>query len=820
MTTKTAAAIGDGQLQLPDSIWRPAIHKQQSKFDNLIWRPAGRERSAAAATGTRRGYTRHILLIAIIIGLTALWAAADYWTAEPASAPASYVGRQQCVDCHREQSDAWMGSHHDHAMELASDDSVRADFDNVQLTQHGVTTVMKRDGDRFLTVTEGPDGELTEYEVKYTFGWEPLQQYMAELEPAATDGTEIGKVQVLRWSWDTQQQKWFYLEPPDVAERLLPGDPLHWTGYGQNWNHMCAECHSTDLQKNYSLEDLAYHTTLSEINVSCEACHGPGSLHVKLAKASSLFWDRRHGKGLQTNLKAEKNLPQIHACAPCHARRQRCSGEFLHGDHFADHYSVQLLTPEMYYPDGQIRDEVYVYGSFMQSKMFEKDVRCTDCHNPHTAQVKFADNRLCTSCHQHPAAKYDSPAHHHHEVGSSGAACIECHMPATPYMDVDLRRDHRMGVPRPDISLRFQTPNACTGCHLQDAQLDHTVTDSLNYYADWLEAARQGNQKVADELARLDAWAAQATARWYPKSAEDLELRCVEAFYAAWQGEETAAQQIMELADDRRLSPMVRGSAVALLGDYRSPQAEQIATRSLRDRDPIVRAAGVEYFTFGDPADRLKLLKPLLADPIRQVRTATAQALVSIPEQAMLGEARQHFEDALAEHRAALVVDQDLAGTHLAQALLAEQQQRHAEAVGYYKDAIRVQPTVAGARSNLAVLLERMNQPERARRLREAELPLLERDAGLAPNNSALQYRLGLACYLAGRMDAAEEAVARARELDPDEPQIGLFLALFYERGQRFEEALQLTRELIRQHPDDPRFAELRQRLEQAVQAK
>ncbi len=407
----------------------------------------------------------------------------------------------------------WQGSDHDLAMDVATPETVLGDFNDATLEHFGIISRMYRDGDRFCVTTEGPDGQLAEFEVKYVFGVEPLQQYMVEFDrPHDMPEHEIARLQVLRLSWDTERQKWFYLSPPDVDERLLPNDPLHWTGVAQNWNHMCAECHSTNLQKNYDLATSTYHTTFSDMDVSCEACHGPGSVHVELASAKSPFWDRKLGYGL-AQLKSKSSEPQLHACAPCHSRRNPIAPGYRSGENYYDHYANALLEPETYYCDGQIRDEVYVFGSFIQSKMYREGIRCTDCHNPHTTKVKFSDNTLCTSCHTHEA-KYDTPAHHRHKAGSAGASCVECHMPETPYMDVDLRRDHSLRIPRPDLSVQLGTPNACTGCHLEPENVAPDKRAGLEYYADWLQA-RDGDNQVRDEIARVDRWAAEQVREWY-----------------------------------------------------------------------------------------------------------------------------------------------------------------------------------------------------------------------------------------------------------------------------------------------------------------
>ncbi|MCA9267944.1 MAG: hypothetical protein KDA41_05710, partial [Planctomycetales bacterium] len=425
---------------------------------------------------------------------------ADWWNAVPDYVEAKYVGRQSCLECHQAEAHAWHGSHHDLAMDIATDETVLGDFDDAELTTYGVTTRMfRRDGKHFMH-TEGPDGKAADFEVKYVFGVTPLQQYLAETErPADAKPNEIGRLQVLPATWDAVRNEWYHLDPPDVHERVLHDDRLHWTGVGQNWNRMCADCHSTNLQKNFDSAARQYHTTFSEIDVSCEACHGPGSVHVELATATSAFWDRKRGYGL-AKLKGADPRPQLDTCARCHVRRQRVvAPNYTPGEPFYDYFANEFIREGAYYADGQIRDEVYVYGSFIQSKMFHKGIRCTDCHDPHTTKVKYNDNRLCTSCHTHPAGKYDTPAHHHHNVNSSGASCVECHMPHTTYMEVDPRRDHSLRVPRPDLSVKFGTPNACTACHIDakklgpaaQAAVEHSHTrEPLADYASWLAAAR------------------------------------------------------------------------------------------------------------------------------------------------------------------------------------------------------------------------------------------------------------------------------------------------------------------------------------------
>jgi hypothetical protein len=493
---------------------------------------------------------------------------ADWWICLPDDVQATYVGRQSCIECHRQQYDDWQGSHHDLAMDLATPETVLGDFNDAEFEQFGIhSRLFRRDG-KYWVHTEGADGEMADFEVKWVFGVKPLQQYMVEFDrPPDMPAHEIARVQVLRICWDTERKEWFYLHPPDVRERLAPDDDLHWTGVAQRWNNMCADCHSTNLQKNFNVATNTYHTTFSEIDVSCEACHGPASIHVDLANRKSLFWDRKRGYGLVDLNSDAQTL--IESCAPCHSRRSHVYPDYLPGNKYCDHFNSELLLRTTYHADGQILDEVYEYASFIQSKMYHQGIRCTDCHDPHKAKLKHPDNALCTSCHQHPAGKYDSPSHHFHQPDSTGASCVECHMPQTTYMEVHPRRDHSIRNPRPDLSVQLGTPNACTRCHLDKEKAGLQDRDDLKQYLDWILAARDGDEQVRAVLAGLDQEMDKAYQEWYGKQHQP-ERRFDKYFApildAARRGDPEAEKGLVRVAGDARLPTVVRATALLELG--------------------------------------------------------------------------------------------------------------------------------------------------------------------------------------------------------------------------------------------------------------
>jgi predicted CXXCH cytochrome family protein len=507
------------------------------------------------------------ILSGLIFCLAGGYVFTDWYAVIPESSQATYVGRESCVACHQQQADLFHGSHHDLAMDLATDQTVLANFENQSLTAFGQESRFFRDGEKYMVHTEGPDGKMTDFQVKYVFGVEPLQQYMVEFDrPAGMPEPELSRLQVLSLCWDTQKKKWFQLQPPDVKEKIEPGDPLHWTGRTQCWNTSCADCHSTNLQKNFDLNQLVYHTTFSEIDVSCEACHGPGSHHVKQANSWSLFWDRKQGYGL-ARLKGEDATAQIETCAKCHSRRGGIQEGFCGGQAFHDFYTNELLSEQTYHDDGQIKDEVYVYGSFLQSKMYHKGIRCTDCHDPHSAKVKYDTNQLCTSCHAHPAGKYDVPSHHRHKEGSTGSRCVECHMPETTYMAVDPRRDHSLRIPRPDLSVQHGTPNACTQCHIDVTKLPKPEQKLLEgkQLLDWLNLA-ESNEVVAKEISRLDAWAQENVLKWYGSEKQTPHYAEVFQQIRAEGGNLKAYERLRQMISDRKTADIVRGTAAVELG--------------------------------------------------------------------------------------------------------------------------------------------------------------------------------------------------------------------------------------------------------------
>ena len=540
---------------------------------------------------------------------------------------AEYIGVDACAECHSDQVKLWRGSHHDLAMQNATDETVLANFSNTQFTYAGITSNFYKKNNKFMVRTDGPDGKLQDYEIRYVFGVMPLQQYLVELD--------MGRLQALTIAWDTRDkkqggQRWFHLYPD---EKITYKDELHWTRTNFNWNGMCAECHSTNLQKNYDSASDTFKTSWSEIDVSCEACHGPASNHISWAKKETGWESYNNNKGLSVLFDERKGVhwkinpetgsaqrsterateKEIQVCAQCHSRRSVISSDYSPGKPFIDHYMPRLLDEGMYYADGQIHDEVYVYGSFLQSKMYHAGVTCSDCHEPHSHQLRAQGNGVCLQC--HAADKFDTEKHHFHKNESKGTLCAECHMPPRNYMVVDPRHDHSFRIPRPDLSVELGTPNACSQCH-------------------------------ADKDA---AWAAAQVKQWYGKTPTGYQQFAV-ALDAGRNGNSNAGQQLAAQIGDIETPDIARASAISNLSRYLDQSTFSVIQQGLKDDDALVRMASIGALEGLQPSMLVQLAFPLLDDPVRSVRIEAARVLAPIPVGQLQGEKLSIYNKAASEY--------------------------------------------------------------------------------------------------------------------------------------------------------------------------
>ncbi len=697
-----------------------------------------------------------------------------------------YASAGACAACHPRETRQWRGSHHRQSMQPADATTVLGAFDNGTFVQHGRVTRFFRRADAYFVETDGPGDRRGVFPVRYTFGVQPLQQYLLELPDS--------RLQALGIAWDSRPagvggQRWFHVYGDT---RIDAGDVLHWTRLGQNWDSMCADCHSTGLVKRFDTATRRFATTWAEDNVACEACHGPGAPHVAWVVAGGadgdgsthdpiVRFDERQGVRWieQPNGNRRRNRPrtsqvEINTCAACHARRSRIDRAPLPGAEFLDGFRPALIEPPLYHVDGQIRDEVYVYGSFLQSRMYAQGVTCSDCHEPHGLTLRAPGARVCLQC--HAAESFAVPAHHLHPAGSAGADCIACHMPVTTYMQVDARHDHAFGVPRPDLAARFGTPDACTNCH-----------------------ADRGAQWAADRL--RERGRLHDTDHWRDRLATLFGVPSA------------ARSALASLAADPAVPGIIRATAIV-----QAPASGDAALWSqlAGHEDPLIRWAAARALRSAPTSMILTHAPAMLADPVRAVRIAAADALAPVNRSLLPATARRVIDAVLDEALDAERVNGERAEaqTNIGNWERRRQRPEHAELA--FRTALELNPLFVPAYVNLADLYRTQHKDAAGEALLREALALL-------PGQASLHYALGLLLLREERPDDARKELARAAAAVDATPRMALAHALLLEALGESEAALRsidaARRRFGAEHELDTTRARLVRGLRQAAPA-
>ncbi|SDP74230.1 tetratricopeptide repeat protein [Desulforhopalus singaporensis] len=712
---------------------------------------------------------------------------------------AVFIGSPKCADCHRVVYDKWQKSHHDLAMDKASDATVIGDFNNAYFTDpyQGVVSRFFREGDKFMVETEGPDGERGTFEIVYVFGVEPLQQYLVPFPG--------GRLQCLTIAWDTKKSQWYRLPPYEVKG---PGDWLHWTRGGQNWNSMCAECHSTRVSKQYDMASNSYTTNWFAIDVGCEACHGPGSVHAEWAAQSPLARVSLANFGLAVQTDPAAKQQQEIICAPCHSRRYQLGDNDHTQGGLLDLLVPSLLEEGLYFPDGQIKDEVYEYGSFTQSRMYQMDVRCSDCHDVHSLKTHKQGNDLCLQCHR--AEDYDTPNHHFHKKEhngkpSEGHLCIRCHMPGKNYMGIDFRLDHSIRIPRVDLSQRLKTPNACSanGCH---------------------------NDKSY-------AWIQQSYDTWYGKK---RKTHYGEVIAAARHQSPDAGPRLIKLAQDATIAPIVRATALSLLRYYPGEASLAALKLGLQDENSLIRHTAIRNMDYLDSKTMRELVAPKLYDKVKAVRIEAAYKLAALKRSDLRKADLAAFDRGIAEYLIAMQYNGDFAPQRYNLGNLAMKQHKSTEAIRYYQQALSIDDQFYPAKVNLAMEYSRTGKLASAEKLfREVleeqpdlyevayNLGLLYGEMGKyqqaatflgkaadgMPQFARARYNQALALLRLQRWEDGIEAMEKVVYAEPENQTYFMTLADLYLRTAKLEEVQQLTARILKLVPDHAAALQLKARL-------
>jgi len=711
---------------------------------------------------------------------------------------AQYAGSASCKECHETAYEGWKDSNHGLAeRELRMDMDERAFSPRRTLHHFGRVSETFLDEEGVARIlTEGFNKERRAYPVARVLGNDPLRQFLI---PAPG-----GRFQMCDVSYDPHRDEWFDVFGEDQRQ---PGDWGHWTGQGMVWNAMCAACHNTRLRKNYEPQTNSYHTTMAEMSVGCEACHGPMKDHVE--------WQDNPPPGyskddLENNKKLGLADPTIRrftkpqmmeTCAACHSRRSEITGDVVAGEPYFDHFALTVTDgTDLYFPDGQVRDENFVYASFYSSRMHHAGVTCGDCHEPHSNKLLIPGNMLCMRCHM-PGTDPNAPVivpetHSPCTPGTPGHDCTSCHMPQTTYMQRHPRRDHGFTIPDPLLTREFGVPNACNRCHT-DKSTEWAIEEADKFYGEKLDRptrhrailiarARMGEADSRDGLIRM------------------LTLEEI----ATWRA--TACHLLMRWV----MEPAVSRALVARLEDS-SPLVREAALRTLvhpaRVGNSDVRAA----------------IEPLLDDEMRSVRVAAAWALVdTLDLTSRAGRELSHMLDinsdqptgrmqlsqfaylrgdsnaAIRQIRKAIEWDPNSPPFHHDLAILLNATGDNPGAVKALREAIRLDPEEAEYHYKIALALAEGGDLA-------GSTAALEKTVTLDPAYGRAWYNLGLAYNSMNRPQQAIEALRRGEAAEPTDYAIPYARATIHARlGQR-DEAIAAATRALQSRPDFPEAIQL-----------
>jgi len=712
---------------------------------------------------------------------------------------------KDCVSCHTPESAAWSTSDHAHAMAIATPQSVLGNFDKQSVEYYAQRATFFIDADKVkATIIDTTDDSAQTFTIKYSFGHEPLQQYLVETEP--------GRLQVLPFAWDSRSksdggQRWYHnfdAQNKNHSTEVSVNDRLHWRQPLQNWNGMCADCHSDEVKRQYNSLDNSFNTTFSHISVGCVSCHGAMPEHQQAN--SKLTADKPLSQNSKINpishyltMPSHTNYwaftPQspnavwkaeprdngfMQTCYACHSLRAPLTDGFTAGTAFLDQFSPTLVTPPSYYPDGQIKEEVFVYGSFLQSKMHAKGVNCLDCHDSHTMKVKAQGNGLCLQCHK--ATVYETQQHHNHETNSQAAQCVSCHMPATTYMGVDSRRDHSFKVPRPDLSSQFDTPNACIDCHQEKS--NQWASDAITKWrsdSELLLSKKSGSNPKPNEF---------DTDKSSVNRHNLLKLRHQQSL---------SVPLVIEIASDQAISVIDRASAIAMLAQTQSSLNARDLVGFVEHVDPLIRLATARASERVPAHHRADLVLPLLSDELRAVRVAAANSLIGVPIDP--GNV-QAFAKAFGELQ---VANNNIAWRgegriNQGNIQLADNNLFAAELS--YKASVTIDPFFAPGYMNLADVY-------RAKMREDLVADLLHDGMQKVPFSADLAYAFGLHLIRIKKISLSVSSFAQAMRLDDSNAQFAYTYILALDGTGKSEQALRELRALSPHYQYDAQLIEL-----------
>ncbi|MCF2949836.1 hypothetical protein L0668_17085 [Paraglaciecola aquimarina] len=674
--------------------------------------------------------------------------------------------KKDCVSCHQQAVSDWQTSDHAKAMDIATSYSVLGDFSGTTATHHSQTAKFYKKGQDFhITFTEG--GKTTDYKVTYTFGHYPLQQYLIE--------TDTKRYQVFPFAWDSRPkeqdgQNWYPIYP---EEDVLPQDRLHWQQPLQNWNGMCADCHSDGLKRQYTPATNQFDTKWDNINVGCQSCHGKmddhqssplknskNALNLTAAEQKQVgHWLRQPNEKVATWQGEKRDNSFMDNCFACHSLRTPLTDGIIPNEPFLDQFSPSLLSQPMYHVDGQIKEEVYVYGSFLQSKMFHQGVNCLDCHNPHSMKLKVEGNALCLQCHS--AEEYQKPTHLNHPADSAGGQCINCHMPEKTYMGVDARRDHSFRIPRPELTEKYGAPNTCNTCHT-----DETAKWAKNQVKN-LYGNNNALSNTEQDLIQLQ---------------HQYRLPPVQHF---------------AIINDGKLNEIYRASAIALLPNSVQELTDTHIKAWVNSSEPLIRLATAQIGFLLPLPERNKSYIKLLQDDLKAIRVQAANHLLELGlenSQAL----KTAFDELVTSHDVSMWRGEGGLNASMLQLSLQQLQ----PAIDSLQHSIKIDPYFPAAYVNLADIYRRSQAVDK-------EKSIYQQGINANPKSGMLHYSFGLHQIRSGDKQNSLKSFQQAIKLEPENSQYAYVYFIALDNLGKTKQALAQLKMVIGKYPAPYQLAQL-----------
>ena len=682
---------------------------------------------------------------------------------------AGYAGSASCKQCHEEAYNLWANSHHGLAERLPDASLDQSAFVPGHTFVHGTQQTSTREtNDHYEVTTAGLNSTQETFRVERIIAHSPLRQMLVEFPG--------GRLQATEAAFDPRSNEWFNVYG---NEDRKPGEWGHWTGRGMNWNTMCATCHNTRVRKNYDTTNDVFRTAMTERGVGCEACHGPMKAHNDWQAAN------KNSRTKDPTLKKFSRDQMFDTCAACHSRRGEITGDPKPGDSFFDHHLLSTVDEsDLFYADGQVRDEDYEVSAFLGSRMFHKGVRCADCHDFHSAKVRLPGNMMCMSCHGPGATNapiINPVTHSHHKVfgfdasgvmtnndlttykpnaiKETGGECVNCHMPQTVYMQRHSRHDHGFTIPDPLLTKQFGIPNACNRCHT-DKSTDWSLTHVEKWYGDKMNRPSRARAQTIARARNGESAARDALLKMLKTDEQDYWRAVAANMLERWVHETPVANALAtKLSDTNALVRQNIIQTLATLGDNTTPEIHAALTNRLNDLSRNVRVVAAQSLAATISLDSLA------ASELRHMLDHNADQPAGQLQLGVFELSRGDATNALRHFQTAAKWDAFSPGIRHELAILLSQLGRPREALVELQEAVRLAPRDAEFRFKLALAWNELGESAKV-------LAELEEAVKLDPRHARAQYNLGLARNAARNPTGAIQALLAAETAEPRDAQI------------------------------------------------